>query len=137
MPKLACPACGIPMVLLKGVHGLFYRCARSPLCDFGVSCHPGTDEPMGTPPDADTRRWRDLAHKTFDCAWSGSTARMTRAQAYGALQEAFGMTEEEAHIGRFSRAQCQQLIRLMWGHDGQKECEGPLATVGEAVRGRA
>ena len=124
------------MVLLRGEHGQFYRCARSPLCDFGVSCHPGTDEPMGEPADAETRRWRNLAHFYFDQAWKGGRARMTRAQAYQALQDSMGLPEDEAHIGRFTKAQCQALIRLMWGHDGLKECEGPLATIGEAVKAK-
>ena len=53
------------------------------------------------------------AHKLFDQLFQGSEPLMSRGEAYGYLQYLTGLTEEQAHISKFSIEQCQDLIDLL------------------------
>lgn len=78
-------------------------------CDARVGCHRGTRNPLGSLANAELRALRKEAHKYFDTVWKGG--KLTRGQAYKGLARLMGMTPEEAHIGKFSRQQCLQVIR--------------------------
>lgn len=112
---LDCPVCGKKMVLLEsltltypsGKKRLFYSCPMYPFCTVQHGAHPdGT--PLGFPADNKTRRARTQAHEAFDALWRG--LRMTREDGYKLLQEITGLSEEEAHIGRFDYDQCAALV---------------------------
>jgi hypothetical protein len=85
----------------------FWEC-RS--CKRRVGCHTGTTEPMGQLADDRTRRARAMAHKAFDPLWV--TGPFKRHQAYTWLAEKLGMPRRECHIGRFSVAQCEEVVRV-------------------------
>ncbi|MCB2188620.1 MAG: DUF3268 family zinc-finger domain-containing protein [Deltaproteobacteria bacterium] len=106
------------MVLRHGKFQQFYCCSRSPLCDLRISCHPGTDDPVGIPADGVTRRWRRIAHFYFDRTWRGPKAYMSRNQAYDALCKTMKLPPEQAHIGRFTKGQCRELVRVLLGPGG-------------------
>lgn len=112
-----CPDCGAPMVLRRGnFEGrtlIFLGCSRFPACRGLHSLHQGTLEPMGTPADEETRRWRRMAHKSFDALWRGPDRRMSRRRAYRAMQHLMGLTKEQAHIGKFNKEQCVVLINAL------------------------
>jgi hypothetical protein len=79
-------------------------------CGAYVSCHPGTRRPKGTLADRKTRAARVRAHQVFDPFWRDG--RQTRAEAYAWLAEKLGLTSAQAHIGRLTLAQCNQVIQL-------------------------
>lgn len=61
-----------------------------------------------TPADRDTRVARMLAHNAFDRLWQ--KGHMTQGEAYEWLQQTFKLSPEQAHIGLFTKAQCEDLI---------------------------
>lgn len=107
----ACPECGADMILRYSqvYERPFYGCERFPNCRASHGSHPD-GEPLGIPGDKATKFWRMKAHKAFDVLWKGQRPRMDRASAYTWLQERMCLSEGEAHIARFDRAQCQRLI---------------------------
>lgn len=113
-----CPMCGAAMVLKwstrypyrNGEPRRFYGCVNYPDCTATCGAHPdGT--PSSTPAGPETKKARSRAHDVFDPIWQ--SGRMTRRQAYLWLQQAMGMTRDEAHIGLFDMAQCERLIRIV------------------------
>lgn len=48
------------------------------------------------------------AHAAFDTLWKGGE--MPRGDAYRWMQGALGMSQDEAHIGRFDVATCDRLV---------------------------
>ena len=110
---LPCGDCGAFMRLRQGDYGPYYQCSRrADGCRGNHSARPD-GSPSGVPGNAETRRWRRLAHETFDRLWKGETARMTADQAYEWLAWKMKLSREEGNIGRFSQAQCEQLIALV------------------------
>lgn len=106
----------------------FWSCRRWPACEGSHGAH-ADGEPYGIPGDAATKAARILAHEAFDRLWKDSEqpqesgrltlgqprrspALMTRRDAYRWLQDAMGLEEREAHIGRFTVEQCERLIIL-------------------------
>jgi phenylalanine-4-hydroxylase len=63
--------------------------------------------------DKQTQDWRIKAHQVFDKLFEGQKPLMTRAEAYEYLQYLMKLDEKDAHIGRFSIAQCQEVIDLL------------------------
>ncbi len=111
--SLICPDCGAPMVLRNSCFGKFYGCSRWPVCKATHGAHPNGD-PLGIPADHETKQWRIKAHAAFDTLWNKKSSRgRKRGKAYKWMQKAMGLTEAEAHIGRFDIAQCQKLIALV------------------------
>lgn len=109
MRPVFCPSCGVRMVLkLDGEDRWFYGCPNYPACQNTHGAHQESGEPMGIPADAETRQWRIRAHKAFDMLWK--SGEMSRSAAYRLLQRIMDLPEDEAHIGRFDRDQCQELI---------------------------
>lgn len=83
----------------------FYLCRD---CDAYVGCHPN-GEPFGLLADFDLRTARIYAHAAFDKTWKG---KIERHQAYRWLSQQMGLTSEAAHIGKFTKEQCQEVVRL-------------------------
>lgn len=64
---------------------------------------------MGVPADRATRQARVRAHYVFDALWK--SGRMTRKQAYSVLCKVMRKSEEDGHIGKFNREECERLVR--------------------------
>lgn len=101
-----CPECGEPMVLRNSKYGLFYGCSSFPRCKATHGAHKD-GRPLGIPADKKTKKARMRAHDVFDQLWKDK--HMSRPEAYEWMQEAMDMSEEEAHIGRFTEEQCDEL----------------------------
>lgn len=109
---LKCGECGAVMILRKSKKWstCFYGCSRFPECKGAHGAHPD-GRPLGTPADRKTSAARMAVHDLFDRIWK--QRRMTRAQAYAWMKQAMGLTEEEAHIGHFTAAQCERLAGII------------------------
>ena len=115
-----CPYCQKPAKLIDSAvvyrgtsYGLIWDCRP---CDAYVGVHKGTENALGTLADAETRKWRRLAHAAFDPLWQ--TGKMTRREAYKRLQVLADVSEQDAHISRMTAAQCMGLIRAL-GNEGR------------------
>lgn len=114
--QIKCPYCGSLAVLRKasyvyGDHALeehLYVCTRYPQCDAYVGVFQGTHRPKGTLANGELRHKRIQAHKVFSKLWTAGI--MTKKQAYRWMQWKFGLSSVQAHIGRFSERQCEELI---------------------------
>jgi ssDNA-binding Zn-finger/Zn-ribbon topoisomerase 1 len=95
------------MQLKKSRYGHFYGCEKWPDCDYTHGAHPD-GAPMGSPADKETRQARRRAHAAFDTLWQSGG--MKRREAYRWMQEALGLSEDEAHIAKFDAETCEQLI---------------------------
>lgn len=101
-----CPECGGSMVLRQSKYGLFYGCGGYPKCRATHGAHKD-GRPLGIPADKKTKQARIRAHAVFDQLWKED--HMSRSEAYSWMQDAMGLTEDEAHIGRFTEEQCDEL----------------------------
>ncbi len=114
--SLTCPVCGNPAVLKDSrvVYGRYYgylwTCKNYPECNTYVGCHRGTTNPLGTLANPNLRRARMRAHRVFDAVWK--SGKLTRKQAYALLREKMCLTEQEAHIAKFTLAQCYTVYQL-------------------------
>ncbi len=116
MPDVICPECGAPMVLRttkrftyrNGQLRKFWGCSRWPECDGTHGAHPD-GRPLGFPADKATKRARMEAHQLFDAWWKSGV--MSRPQAYVRLQQLMGLSEEDAHISRFTKERCAEFVR--------------------------
>lgn len=77
-------------------------------CDAYVGCHNNTKDPLGTMANKELRQLRVAAHKEFDEFWKSGY--MKRWEAYRYLQNLMALKEDEAHIGKFTKEQCIELI---------------------------
>lgn len=108
--QIHCPYCGAKASLrpASAVYGTatkvpdsyLYVCDRYPRCDSYVGAHKRTKEPMGTLANGDLRNKRIQAHKAFDWMWKSGL--MTKWQAYKWMQGKLALTDEQAHIAKFS-----------------------------------
>jgi ssDNA-binding Zn-finger/Zn-ribbon topoisomerase 1 len=108
---LRCPDCGDFLRLREPPGRLFYGCRSWPVCHGAHAANPD-GSPTGTPANAETRRWRVLAHETFDRLWRGPKARMSERQAYLWIDRKLGFKPGEGRIARLTLEQCQRLISL-------------------------
>jgi hypothetical protein len=113
MEKVICPYCNQQAEYKstkefygRDYGGGVYCCAP---CQAYVGTHKATGKPLGTLADRKTREWRLLAHARFDLLWKDGV--MSRSDAYQWMQEAMGMTKEEAHIGNFGVEECERLVK--------------------------
>lgn len=116
--QIHCPYCGAKASLrpASAVYGTttkvpdsyLYVCDRYPRCDSYVGVHKRTKEPMGTLANGDLRNKRIQAHKAFDWMWKSGL--MTKWQAYKWMQGKLALTDEQAHIAKFSEYMCDRLI---------------------------
>lgn len=122
-PALTCPepGCGAAMQLRPSRFGLFYGCVRFPTCRGTHGAHPD-GRPLGVPASTETKQARIRAHEAFDRLWR--SGRMDRRSAYHWMQQVMGLTSAEAHIGRFDRDQCEQLIVKVEQFLGEGRTEG-------------
>lgn len=112
---LVCPECGAGMRLRNSKHGLFYGCVKYPECKASHGAY-NDGRPKGTPGDKETRKARIFAHRIFDRLWKdkvGDKPRMSRPQAYAWMRKVLKLSESEAHIGKFTAAQCETLVGLV------------------------
>jgi ssDNA-binding Zn-finger/Zn-ribbon topoisomerase 1 len=113
--SILCPECGAPMKLRStgkftyrnGTRRRFWGCTRYPDCKGMHGAHPD-GRPVGIPANAETKRARIRAHAAFDEVWKSGA--MDRRAAYRFMQDLMGMTADEAHIGRFTKEQCDTLV---------------------------
>lgn len=118
--EVNCPECGSPMALRttfkfpydNGKPRRFWGCSRYPECKGVHGAHPD-GRPLGIPGDGPTKAARMVAHDAFDSLWK--SGEMTRKQAYRAMQVALGMTEDQAHIGKFDAATCDRVVAWIEG----------------------
>ncbi len=135
-----CPACGTAARLTDGREIYPHRpdLADKPIwactiCeDTYCGCHPGTEEPLGTPADAGlrearmilhTRRldplWKNAAHTggygRLDEAGEKAVRRAARVRVYRFLAARMGLTEEQCHVGLFTVEQCRAAWETLKG----------------------
>lgn len=128
-----CPACGTAARLTDGREIYPHRpdLADKPIwactiCeDTYCGCHPGTEEPLGTPADGGLREARMLLHvRRLDPIWKNahrtggyghldeagvkSVRRAARARVYRFLAVRMSLTEEQCHVGLFTVEQCRE-----------------------------
>ena len=108
-PEITCPDCGRPMRLRNSKYGLFWGCSGYPECRATHGAHPD-GRPLGRPGTKEEKEARVRAHAAFDRLWSGKGAPMRRDEAYRWMQEAMGLSDEDAHIGKFDVGQSETLI---------------------------
>lgn len=118
-----CPSCGIlaRFVSDKEFYGQdfgrhVYYC---PKCKARVGTYSGTPIPMGTMADQETLRLRKKCHELFDQKWT--SGEMTRDEAYAWLADVMKLQPYEAHIGKFGKRQCANLLRLLGVTEEEQE----------------
>ncbi|WP_242996567.1 zinc-finger-containing protein [Lacrimispora amygdalina] len=116
--QIECPYCKAKAILRpasvvygstlkeKGRH--LYLCTNWPACDAYVSAHKSSLLPMGTLANGDLRHKRIMAHRALSAFQRHG--HMETWAVYLWLQMQLGLSREEAHIGRFSAEQCEQVI---------------------------
>ncbi len=122
---VTCPECGEKMMLRNSRFGWFYGCSMFPKCRAAHGAHPN-GEPLGIPADSKTKAWRVKAHNEFDKLWNGPDAEMSRSEAYRWMIETLALAKDDAHIGKFSTEQCQQLIAALAVRDQLAEINKPV-----------
>ncbi len=109
---LRCPDCegGVLVLRESKTYGLYYGCCRSECRGYLTANKDGS--PHGIAADAETRKWRRLAHQTFDHLWQGEDAPMTRAAAYLWMTTRLGIIDTKT-IGDLDREKCERLVTLV------------------------
>lgn len=107
-----CFDCGGKMILRNGRYGPFWGCSNYPSCRLTLPADLETFTPLPRITEEE-KAARNAAHGVFDMLWKGPRAPMTRKQAYRWMQDAMGLTENEAHISRLDRNQLSELISLV------------------------
>lgn len=78
------------------------------------------------------RHYRHTVHLYLDAIWMiSSKRRKARSSMYSWLGKQMGLSEEETHVAKFTRAQCQQAIKILrpkyiqlFGHDLEYKKKG-------------
>lgn len=86
---------------------IIYYCFQ---CKASVNCHHGTNAPLGTMADRETRRERRRTHKYFDKLWQDGIFD-SRVTAYRWLSQEFGINQELCHIGLFDYNTCRDVTK--------------------------
>lgn len=109
-----CPNCGTPAKLVNSTvvygkdYGPLWICGNYPKCDCYCGCHKGTNEPLGTMADKETRELRKKVHAAFDPLWKYGP--MRRHEAYGLLSAAMLIEPAECHVGMFNSMRCKAAL---------------------------
>lgn len=137
----ACQYCGQPAKLVKGAELYpkrpdlaernFWECKP---CGAYVGCHrkaawmtidgvkvisDGT-LPLGVLANAELRKAKSSAHRTFDALWKGTERpKSARTMAYAWLTEKLELQTADCHIGSFTIAQCMLTIRMCCEHGSE------------------
>lgn len=90
--------------------GMIWLCKP---CDAYVGTHRNSKEhvPLGRLANKELRMWKMKAHAVFDPLWR--SGKMTRDAAYSMLRNVMGMTESQAHIGKFDVEDCKRLVEVL------------------------
>lgn len=120
MASIICPYCRNPAELVDSAivygksYGMIWDCRA---CDAYVGTHKNSPNhaPLGRLANKELREWKKLAHAAFDPLWTSKHRKYTRKQAYKWMQDAMGISLEEAHIGKFDVDKCKQLVELLRG----------------------
>lgn len=116
MTTVICDYCGKPAELVdsREVYGRSYGhnvyLCRS--CNAYVGCHRGTNTPMGRLANPELRRWKIMAHNSFDPLWKHGRFRGFRNVAYDWLAAQIGLPIEKTHIGMFDVEQCKLTVQI-------------------------
>lgn len=86
-------------------------------CKARVGTHPGTDHPLGTLADEETRTARMEAHRSFDPLWKSKT--MKRRAAYEWLAGELRIPTAECHISWFEPDRCQRVVEVVTERNGR------------------
>lgn len=78
-------------------------------CEAYVGTRGNTATPLGTLAKKELRELRKQTHQLIDSYWK--TGRMTRTMMYQKIQTIMGLSEEDAHVGKFNEEQCKELMR--------------------------
>lgn len=97
-------------------NGFAYVCTRFPACRGSVGVHPDR-KPLGTIPDAETKKLRIEVHAIVDPLWRAATngrpKKRNRGSVYGWLRRVMNMTPDECHIGKFTKADCLRALEAI------------------------
>jgi len=133
-----CPRCDVEAVIMKSSEPIYGRdygpvwvCQNFPACDCRCGCHPGTQRPLGTLADAETRRLRKEAHSWFDPLWKRGRNGLGRSAAYGWLATAMNLPRELCHISMFTADQCSEAIRCIQNFRGPGGRQPTIVVVGQ------
>lgn len=121
-----CQHCGCEASLVDGsviyphrpdlYHKNFYLCQ----CGAYVGTHPGTDNPLGRPSNAELRKAKAAAHALFDPIWKNGE--MSRRAAYGWLASELGIEKRDTHIGWFDLETANRVIEICRRRLEEHEC---------------
>lgn len=108
--------------------GLMFICENYPICNSYVGCHQGTKKPLGTPANEELRKFRNLAHSSFDALWrrkqkklvnesrkyreKSNAKYLARSRGYKWLSENLNIEFEKCHIGMFDIEKCKKVISV-------------------------
>lgn len=98
----ACTECGKRLARRQGRAGVFWACVAWPACR-------GRAAPTAPPADAATTAARAKAQQALDTIWK--RGELTRSAAYKWLRTAMQMTDAQAHIGKFTKEQCEAFVQ--------------------------
>ena len=119
-----CPYCGAKPELIDSAeiyngasYGPIYICRP---CDAYVSCHFGTETPMGRLANAELRQLKKEAHQIFDTLWKQKYKR-GRYQAYFWLSKQLQLPFDYTHIGMMNEDLCRKTIAVSKQYLYQKD----------------
>jgi hypothetical protein len=134
-PAPLCIECGSAAVLTDGRtiyphredlhHKPYWRCRCGAYC----GCHPGGDQPLGTPAGPETRTARNAAHRVFDPLWRDGA--MSRGEAYAWLASELGLDRKRCHIGMMTAAEARRVVAIVRRYREDYE-RGSAALVADA-----
>ena len=117
-PITVCTFCNGPVSYVenKVVYGknygnnpMIYHCDD---CGAFVGTHPGTNIPLGTLADGETREARKRAHSAFDHIWKNSRGKVTRGAAYRWLAGMLKIPRHACHMAWFDAATCKRVVQF-------------------------
>lgn len=118
--NIICPYCSQPATMTTGrhiyrgyqdapyMHKLFYWCQP---CDAYCGVHAGTNLPLGTLANAETRKWRMRVHAILDPLWRNK--KYGRSEVYHKLAKLLGIEKKDCHVGMFNVEQCRKAITAL------------------------
>ena len=116
---MTCPYCGNSAaycdssIVYRGQsYGMIWLCNSYPDCDAYVGAHP-SGHPKGRLAKKDLREWKMKAHSSIDWMWKSGM--MERTEVYKLVQDLMGMTESDAHIGKWDIPTCRRLVETIIG----------------------
>lgn len=98
-------------------NGLSWICDRFPKCRGSVGTHPD-GRPLGTIPDQETKKLRIKVHAVVDPLWKNWEGKKrsrghARGSVYGWLRRITGKSNEQNHIGMYTKEDCIRTLKLI------------------------